>query len=180
MKFKECPLQGAWIVDLEPAHDARGSFSRAFCQKEFEAHGIESAFVQSNLSYSKVAGTMRGLHLQRSPMGESKLIRCVRGAIYDVMIDMRPESATYLQHFGVKLSAENKRMLYMPQDFAHGFMTLEDNTEAFYMVGEYYSPEYESGMRYDDPFFDIKWPISVTSISDKDLSWPFFERPGVH
>ena len=168
------------MIDLEPAHDARGSFSRAFCQKEFEAHGIESAFVQSNLSYSKVAGTMRGLHLQRSPMGESKLIRCVRGAIYDVMIDMRPESATYLQHFGVKLSAESKRMLYMPQDFAHGFMTLEDNTEAFYMVGEYYSPEYESGMRYDDPFFDIKWPISVTSISDKDLSWPFFERPGVH
>jgi len=175
MKFMKTLLQGAWIIEMEPSSDERGYFARAFCRNELEAHGIESKVVQSNVSYSQKAGTMRGLHYQTAPAEETKLIRCVRGAFYDVIIDLRPDSPTYLMHFGTELSAQNKRMLFVPRNFAHGFLTLEDDTEALYMVSEFYSPEHEAGLRYDDPCFDIQWPVPVEVLSEKDAHWPAFK-----
>lgn len=178
MKFTETPLKGAWVLDLEPRGDERGYFARAFCRKEFEAHGLEPKVVQSNVSYSRDAGTMRGMHWQKAPAEETKLMRCVRGSIYDVIIDLRPDSLTFLQHFGIELSATNRKMLFVPRGFAHGFMTLVDGSETLYMVSEFYTPECEDGLRYDDPKFDIKWPMAATVVSDKDLSWPLYEERG--
>ncbi|MEM8868320.1 MAG: dTDP-4-dehydrorhamnose 3,5-epimerase [Verrucomicrobiota bacterium] len=175
MKFTETPLKDAWVIDLETRGDDRGYFARAFCQKEFDAHGIESKVVQSNVSYSKHAGTLRGMHFQKDPAQETKLVRCVRGSLYDVIVDLREDSPTYLKHFGVELTAANKRMLFVPRGFGHGFMTLEDDTEALYMVSEFYSPEFESGVRHDDPALGISWPLEVTVISDKDANWPLLD-----
>ena len=175
MKFEAAPLKDAWVIDLEPRGDDRGYFARAFCREELAAHGIEANVVQSNVSFSQNAGTLRGMHFQASPAAETKLVRCVRGSLYDVIIDMRADSPTYLKHFGVELTAENMRMLFVPRGFAHGFMTLEDETEVMYLVSEVYTPEVEGGVRYDDPLFDIKWPLPVSVISEKDATWPRFE-----
>lgn len=179
MKFTRTPLNDAFIIELEKRGDERGFFARAFCQKEFQAHGLNNNLVQINNSLSKDAGTLRGMHYQLSPKSEDKIVRCISGKLYDVIIDLRPESSTFKKWFGVELSSENRITLYVPKGFAHGFITLEENTEAFYLVTEYYSPEHERGIRYNDPTFGIKWPIDPIVISDKDLNHPDF-NPDYH
>lgn len=179
MQFIETKLKGAYIIDLEPRSDSRGFFARTFCQQEFEAHGLNPNVVQCNLSFNTKKGTLRGLHYQRPPATEAKLIRCIRGAIYDVIVDMRPESPTYLQHVGVELSAENHRAFYIPDLFAHGYQALTDGAEALYQVSEFYTPGVEGGLRYDDPVLGIDWPLPATEVSEKDQSWPLLEPVGV-
>ena len=171
MKFEETKLKGAFIVDIEPHEDHRGFFSRAFCAEEFKAHGIDFMPVQANLSGSKKKGTLRGMHYQVAPANEAKFIRAIRGRIYDVVIDMREDSPTYLEHLAVELSADNYRAIFVPPMFAHGHQALQDDVEIFYLVGEYYTPGCERGLRYDDPRIGIEWPVEVSVISDKDLSW---------
>ncbi len=173
MIFKETELKGALIVEMEPIGDTRGFFARAWCQKEFEAHGLTSGFVQNNITFSPKRGTLRGLHYQVAPHEEPKLVRCTRGAIYDVIVDLQPESPTYKQWLGVELTAENHRMIYIPGTFAHGYQILMDDTEVFYQVGEFYAPEHERGFRWDDAAFAIEWPITPPLIlSEKDKHWP--------
>jgi dTDP-4-dehydrorhamnose 3,5-epimerase len=172
MKFTETKLQGAFILELEHRSDNRGFFARTFCQKEFEAHGLNPNVAQSNLSFNEKAGTLRGLHYQTPPAIEAKLFRCIKGAIYDVIVDMRPDSPTYLQHFGIELSADNHLALYVPEMFAHGYQALQDGTEVLYQVSEFYTPGVEKGLRYDDPALGINWPMPATVVSEKDLSWP--------
>jgi dTDP-4-dehydrorhamnose 3,5-epimerase len=179
MIFTETTLKDAFVVDLEKKPDQRGFFARTFCAQEFAAHGLKPTVAQCNLSFNYQRGTVRGMHYQVTPAAETKLIRCTQGAIYDVIIDMRPESPTFLSHFGVELSAENHRALYVPEMFAHGYQTLTDNAEVAYQVGEFYTPGYERGLRYDDPFFNIAWPLEVTEISDKDLNWPLLRMMAV-
>lgn len=171
MQFEPTPFKDAWIVTLDPIGDDRGYFARAFCRKEFEAHGIEFDVAQCNTSFSKEEGTLRGLHYQADPAAEAKLMRCVQGSMYDVIVDMRPESPTYLQHFGICLSADNLKMLFVPSNFAHGYQTMEPNTAAYYLVDEYYTPKLERGVRYSDPSLGIDWPRDVTVISQKDQNW---------
>jgi dTDP-4-dehydrorhamnose 3,5-epimerase len=175
MRFTETELDGAWVVDLEPREDERGFFARTFDAKLFAERGMEPFAAQGNMSYNRKAGTLRGMHWQNAPAYESKFIRCVRGAIYDVVIDLRPESPSYLKHIGVELTADNRRALYIPPLFAHGFITLEDDTDVTYQVGGFYTPGTEGGLRYDDPTFNIEWPRAVTVISEKDAAWPDFE-----
>jgi dTDP-4-dehydrorhamnose 3,5-epimerase len=175
MRFEETRLPGAFVIDLEEISDERGFFARAWCQKEFESHGLVSRLAQVNFSKNRRQGTLRGMHYQVRPYAEVKLIRCIRGALYDAIVDLRPDSTTYLQWFGVELSSENRRMLYVPEGFAHGFLTLEDDTEALYQVSEFYAPQAERGARFNDPAFDIDWPIPVRVISDKDASWNDFQ-----
>jgi dTDP-4-dehydrorhamnose 3,5-epimerase len=170
--FTETPLAGAFVLDLEPREDSRGFFARTFDAKEFEGRGMRPLVAQCNLSYNHARGTLRGMHMQLAPATEPKLVRCTRGAIYDVIVDMRPESATYLQHFGVELTADNRQQLYVPDMFAHGYLTLTDHAEVAYQVGEFYAPGYERGLRYDDPVLGIQWPVPVAVISDKDAAWP--------
>jgi dTDP-4-dehydrorhamnose 3,5-epimerase len=172
MIFQETILNGAFVVELDKKEDDRGFFARGFCAKEFAQHGLKSQVVQANISYSHLKGTIRGMHYQIAPATEAKFIRCIRGAIWDVIIDMRPESPTYLEHIGVELSAENRRAIYVPDMFAHGNQTLTDGAELFYLVGEYYTPGYERGIRYNDPAIAIRWPLPVTVISEKDANWP--------
>ena len=173
MIFKETELKGALIVEMERIRDNRGFFARAWCQKEFEAHGLISGFVQNNITFSPKRGTLRGLHYQVAPHEEPKLVRCTRGAIYDVIVDLQPESPTYKQWLGVELTAENRKMIYIPGGFAHGYQILMDDTEVFYQVGQFYAPEYEQGFRWDDAAFAIEWPITPPSIlSEKDKHWP--------
>lgn len=174
MKFTETKLKGAFVVEIEKLSDARGFFARSWSRKEFEAHGLTSGIVQANVSYNHKKGTLRGMHYQIAPYQESKLIRCTRGAIYDVIIDLRPDSSTYKQWMGVELTADNYTMFFVPQDFAHGFQTLMDETEITYQVSQFYTPGSEKGIRFDDPAFDIQWPLKVTIISDKDRIWPDF------
>jgi dTDP-4-dehydrorhamnose 3,5-epimerase len=171
MRFIETSLRGAYIIDIEPNRDARGFFARTFCAKEFADQGLETEFVQCSVSHSVQRGTIRGLHYQVPPAGETKLVRCTAGAIYDVIVDLRPESPTYLQHAGVELTAENCRALYIPKMFAHGMQTLADNTEVFYQISEFFAPGQASGLRYDDKRLGIRWPIPVTEISEKDKTW---------
>ena len=168
-------LGGSFIVDPEPHEDARGSFSRIFCKDEFSVHGLDSTLAQSNLALSYQLGTLRGLHYQIAPALESKVVRCVRGAIFDVIVDMRPSSSSYLQHLAVKLSAENRKALYVPEMFAHGYQTLTPDAEIIYQVTAPYSPEDERGVRYDDPALGINWPLPVTVISEKDQAWPLIQ-----
>jgi dTDP-4-dehydrorhamnose 3,5-epimerase len=175
MIFTETKLKGAFVLDLELRSDDRGGFARTYCAKEFEAHGLKPSVAQCNLSFNYKAGTLRGMHYQIPPAAETKLVRCTKGAIYDVIIDLRPESPTYLQHVGVELTADNRRALYVPEVFAHGYQALTDDAEVVYQVGEFYTPGYERGIRYDDPTFAIAWPIPVTVISEKDQSWAPFE-----
>ena len=176
MRFTETKLAGAFIVDLSPHADERGFFARTFDAKLLEEHGMNPVIAQANLSYNRHKGTLRGMHMQVAPAQESKFIRCVRGALYDVIIDMRPDSPTYLEHIGVELTAENRRALFVPENFAHGFQTLVDETDAFYEVGQFYTPGTERGFRHDDPAFGIEWPLPVATISDKDASWDLFTR----
>jgi dTDP-4-dehydrorhamnose 3,5-epimerase len=176
MIFTETPLSGAFIVDLEPRGDDRGFFARAFCQREFEARGLKPLIAQANISFNYRKGTVRGLHFQFPPAAETKFVRCSRGAIVDVIVDLRPESPTYLRHLAVELTADNRRGLYVPERFAHGYQVLEDNTETTYQVGEFYTPAAESGLRYSDPRLDIRWPLPVTDMSPKDQGWPLLEE----
>ncbi len=168
MKFTETKIPGAWLIDLEKRGDDRGFFARAFCENEFGAHGLVTRFVQVNNSLSAQKGTLRGMHYQLAPKGETKVVRCIRGALYDVILDLRQGSPTFGQSFGAELTAENRRMMYVPKGFAHGFITLADDTEAFYFVDEFYAPDRERGVRYDDPKFRIEWPIAPVVVSDKD------------
>jgi dTDP-4-dehydrorhamnose 3,5-epimerase len=174
MIFTPTELQDAVIIDPEVREDARGFFARIWCQDELGAQGLNTSVVQVNMSYSRTRGTLRGMHYQRAPHAETKLVRCTMGAIYDVIVDIRPESPTYLRWIGVELSAKNHRMLYIPEGFAHGFQTLTDDVEVTYQVTAFYTPGAEGGARYDDPAFGIRWPLDVTVISEKDRGWPDF------
>lgn len=175
MVFTETKLKGAFIIELEKREDSRGFFARTFCANEFEEHGLVNRIVQTNMSRTLKKGTLRGMHYQIPPHQETKLVRCTAGAIYDVIIDLRPDSPTFKQWIGVELSAENHKMLFVPRDFAHGFVTLTDNVEVTYEVSEFYTPNSESGIRYNDPTINIQWPIEVTDTSEKDANWPDFK-----
>ena len=174
MKFTETPLPGAFIIDLEPHQDERGFFARTFCVQEFAEHGLDPIVVQCNLSSNSKAGTLRGMHFQQPPVGEAKLVRCVRGAIHDVVVDLRPQSSTYRGQFAVELSMENRRALFVPALFAHGFQTLTDHTEVEYQMSQGYVAEATRGFRYDDPAFAICWPLPISVISPRDLAWSPF------
>jgi dTDP-4-dehydrorhamnose 3,5-epimerase len=171
MIFIETKLRGAFIIDLERRGDERGYFARAFCQGEFREHGLEPVVAQANTAFNSRAGTLRGMHFQYPPAAETKLVRCTRGAILDVMVDLRPESPTYLEHVAVELNADNGRALYIPRRFAHGYQVLEDVTETSYMVGAFYAPELEGGLRHDDARLAIAWPLPVAEMSPKDRAW---------
>lgn len=172
MIFTETKLKGAYIVQLERIRDERGFFARAWCKREFDQHGLISRLVQCNVSYNKKQGTLRGMHYQAAPHEETKLVRCTMGSIYDVVIDLRPDSPTHKEWIGVELNSENRRMLFVPEGFAHGYQTLVNHTEVFYQVSEFYSPETERGVRWNDPVFGIEWPIvDNPEISEKDKSW---------
>jgi len=175
MIFSETKLSGAYVIDLAKIEDNRGFFARAWCERELAERHLETRIAQCNISFNRHKATVRGMHFQRAPHEEVKLIRCIRGALFDVIIDLRPDSTTFSRWAGFELSASNRRMLYVPRGFAHGFQTLEDDTETFYMVSEFYTPAAEAGVRWDDPAFGIEWPLgSPTEISDKDASWPDF------
>ncbi len=174
MIFTPTKLQGAYILEVKKIEDERGFFGRSWCKRELEEHGLNANVVQANVSYNKVKGTLRGMHFQKAPHQETKLVRCTRGAIYDVIIDLRPDSPTYKQWIGVELTESNYRMLFVPEDFAHGFITLEDNTEVTYQVTQYYTPGAEGGIRWNDPAFQIAWPIEPVVVSGKDQAHPDF------
>lgn len=174
MIFTPTKLPGAYLVDIERRQDERGFFARSWCQQEFQAQGLASCMVQANLSFNNKQGTLRGLHYQRAPYAEAKLVRCTRGAIWDVIVDLRPASPTYRQWLGAELTDENYRMLYVPEGFAHGYLTLADSVEVTYQVTQFYAPGAEAGLRWDDPAFGIEWPIAVQVISEKDSRWPDF------
>jgi dTDP-4-dehydrorhamnose 3,5-epimerase len=176
MIFTKTALAGATIIDVERREDARGYFGRTYCEREFQAHGLPARMVQANVSLTHHAGTLRGMHYQLAPHAEDKLVRCVRGAIWDVIVDIRPESPTYCQWTGVELSESSQRMLLVPKGFAHGFVTLTDDAMVNYQVSEFYASGSEGGARHDDPAFAIKWPVPVLSMSDRDRSWPDFLR----
>jgi len=175
MIFSETILKGAFILDLERREDDRGFFARAFCRREFEQRGLQPLIMQANLAFNRNKGTLRGMHFQFPPKAETKIVRCTRGAILDIIVDLRPESATYLQHVAVELNEANGRALYVPERFAHGYQCLADNTETSYQVGEFYSPDYEGGLRYDDPRLGLVWPLPVEVISSKDVAWDLLE-----
>lgn len=175
MIFSETQLPGAFIIDLEPIEDMRGSFARAWSESEWAAQGLETRIAQCNVSYNSRKGTLRGMHFQRSPHDEVKLVRCTRGALYDVIVDLRPDSPTCQKWIGAELDEDNRRMVYVPKGFAHGFQTLTNDTEIFYMVSENHTPGSAGGVRWNDPAFNIVWPLGEpTVISDKDRRWPDF------
>lgn len=176
MIFKEISLKGAYVIELEKLQDERGFFARAWCQREFENHGLTARIAQANISYNAKRGTLRGMHYQAAPHEEMKLVRCTKGAIFDVIVDLRKDSPTYLQWIGVELAADSHRMLYVPENFAHGFQTLEDDTEVTYQVSQFYTPASERGIRWNDPAIGIEWPQAPTIMSEKDRSWPGFAR----
>lgn len=171
MKFTETKLKGAYIINIEPRTDTRGFFARAFCQKEFAAHGLKSDIAQANVAFNIKRGTLRGMHFQYPPAAETKLVRATRGAILDIIVDLRPESPTYLEHIAVELSEDTGRALYVPERFAHGYQVLRDKTETSYQVGEFYTPGVEGGLLYNDPRLGLSWPLPVSVISDKDAAW---------
>jgi dTDP-4-dehydrorhamnose 3,5-epimerase len=174
--FDETKLSGAFIIDLERREDNRGFFARAFCQHEFADHGLKPVIAQANIGFNRRRGSVRGMHFQYPPAAETKLVRCTRGAVLDIIVDLRPESPTYLDHISVELSADNHRAIYVPERFGHGYQVLEDETETSYQVGEFYTPEAEGGLRYDDPALGLTWPLPVTEISDKDAGWPLLSE----
>ncbi len=174
MKFTELSLRDAYLIELEKHGDQRGFFARSWCQKEFEEHTLVPKVVQANISFTRIKGTLRGMHFQKKPYEETKYVRCVKGAIYDVIIDIQPDSSTFKQWLSIVLTADNYKMLYVPRGYAHGFQSLEPNTEVTYLVSEFYTPQAEAGIRYNDPEFAIEWPLSVAEISDKDNHWPDF------
>ncbi|MEI6300044.1 MAG: dTDP-4-dehydrorhamnose 3,5-epimerase [Betaproteobacteria bacterium] len=176
MKFHPTPLNGAFTIELEKRGDDRGFFARVFCQEEFGKAGLSTNFVQINNALSLLKGTLRGMHYQLPGAAEVKVVRCIRGSLFDVIIDLRPQSSTFGKWFGAELTAENRLMMYVPKGFAHGLITLEENTEAFYLADAFYSPAHERGLRYDDPEFSIRWPLDAVEISEKDKNWPSFNR----
>lgn len=175
MRFVETRLAGAFLIHTEPVADERGFFARTYCAREFEDHGLHPTVAQASISSNRCRGTLRGMHYQTPPVAESKLVRCTSGAIHDVIVDLRPGSPTYLEHAAFELTATNHLALYVPELFAHGFITLRDNTEVLYQISEFYTPGYGRGLRYDDPALSIRWPAPVEVISDKDRSWPLLE-----
>lgn len=175
MHFTETKLKGAFVVDLECVNDERGFFARTFCAEEFAAQGLKPVVMQANTSLNHKKGTLRGLHYQLAPAEEAKFIRCTAGAVFDLIVDLRKESSSYMKHFGVELSASNRRALYIPQMFAHAYLTLSDNAEVCYQVSEIYTPNVERGFRYNDPALGIQWPIDISVISEKDASWPLID-----
>ncbi len=174
MIFKETNLKGAFIIEPEMMSDERGFFARTWCARDFEAQGLTPNLVQCNISFNKQKGTLRGMHYQVVPHEEAKVVRCTMGTIYDVIVDLRPNSPTYKRWTSVDMSAKNRRMLYIPEGFAHGFLTMEDDTEVFYQMSEFYAPECARGLRWNDPAFKIPWPLGVTVISEKDARYPDF------
>jgi dTDP-4-dehydrorhamnose 3,5-epimerase len=172
VNFKETQLKDVYLVELDRIEDERGFFARTWCVREFEEHGLNPNLVQCDVSFNKKKGTLRGMHYQAAPHEEAKLVRCIRGALYDVVIDLRPDAPTFKQWFGVELTAENRRALYIPEGFAHGFQTLKDDSEVHYQMSEFHHPESARGVRYDDPAFGIAWPSSHITISPKDKSFP--------
>jgi dTDP-4-dehydrorhamnose 3,5-epimerase len=179
MRFHPTPVSGAHLIELEKRGDDRGFFARLFCEREFSEQGLVNRFVQANDSLSRTIGTLRGLHYQLPPAAEVKLVRCIRGALHDVVVDLRPDSPTFGRSFGARLDAENRLMMYVPRGCAHAILTLEQDTEALYLVSAFYSPEHERGVRWHDPRFDIEWPIEPREISQKDANWPDFD-PAFH
>ena len=178
MRFTETKLAGAYVIDPSPHQDDRGRFMRAWCTREFSEHGIDFLPLQSNMGFSVGKGTIRGMHYQAAPALEAKLVRCTRGSAFDVAVDLRPESPSYGKWFGVELSAENGRMLYVPELCAHGFQSLEDRSEVLYMTSAFYAPDAVRGVRFDDPAFNIQWPVPATTVSEQDRKWPVFDKSG--
>lgn len=177
MRFTETPLAGAFVVEIEPRPDARGYFTRTWCTREFEAHGLPPRLVQASLSRNLRRGTVRGMHLQLPPSQEGKVVQAVRGRIYDVIVDLRPGSPTFLQHFGIELTAEAHNALYIPPGMLHGFQTLEDDCEVFYQMTDFHAAELAWGARWDDPAFGIRWPLdSDLTLAERDRSYPDFSR----
>ena len=176
MIFTETKLVGAYVIDLEKIEDERGFFARSWCEREFTAHGLDSKMVQCNVSFNKRKGTLRGLHYQTAPHNEIKLVRCTKGSLFDVIVDLRRDSPTFLKWFGVELTATNYRMLYIPKRFAHGFQTLEDDTEIFYQMSEFFHPEAARGIRWDDPNVAVAWPSAERTISNRDQEYSDLER----
>ena len=174
LKFLPTDLAGAYLIDIEPLEDERGFFARNWCRREFEQHGLDTKHAQFSISFNKKCGTLRGLHYQTKPHEEAKVVRCTRGIIYDVIVDMRPESSSFMKWIAVELSAENRRMIYIPRGFAHGFQTLTDNTEVLYQISEFYHPKFAKSLRWDDPAFGIKWPSAERIISERDRQCPDF------
>ncbi len=179
MRFYETKLPGAWLIEPEPLKDNRGHFMRTFCAREFADHGLDAAFPQHSLSFTKAKGSIRGMHFQRAPHTEVKLVSCAKGALWDVIIDLRADSPTHGEWQGFELSAENAHHLYVPAGFAHGFQTLTDDVEARYLISQFYVPGASSGVRYDDPAFAIPWPLPLASISEKDGAWPDYDGKGI-
>ncbi len=176
MVFIETQLAGAYIIDIERREDSRGFFARAFCQKEFEAHGLKPTIAQANVAHNIKKGTVRGMHFQFPPAAETKVVRCTRGSILDIIVDLRPESPTYLQNISVELNEENQRALYVPERFAHGYQVLSDNTDTSYQVGEFYTPNAESGLLHNDPRLKLSWPLPVSVISEKDQKFALLDE----
>lgn len=174
MIFRATRLAGAYVIEPERIEDERGFFARTFCAREFQAHGLNTHFAQCSTSFNKAKGTLRGMHYQAAPHQEAKLIRCTRGSIFDVIIDLRPQTPTFKQHVSVELSAANRIMLYVPEGFAHGFQTLEDDSEVFYQISEFFAPDCARGVRWNDPAFGIQWPEAVRTISRRDRQYPDF------
>jgi dTDP-4-dehydrorhamnose 3,5-epimerase len=175
MIFQPLPLKGAYTIELDRRGDDRGFFARLFCEREFLEAGLESHYVQINNSLSAKKGTLRGLHYQLAPSAEVKVIRCIQGELFDVILDLRPDSLTFGRSIGVHLTANNREMIYVPRGYAHGLITLTENTEALYLVSSFYAPDCERGIRWNDPRFAIKWPVEPAEISSKDLAWPDFD-----
>src|SRR5689334_12940439 len=176
MIFTESKLKGAFVIDIERREDSRGFFARAFCQHEFEAHGLKPVIAQANIAFNHKRGTLRGMHFQFPPAPETKLVRATRGGIVDIIVDLRPESPTYLQHVAVELNEDNNRALYVPERFAHGYQVLRDKTDTSYQVGEFYTPDAEGGLMYNDPRLNLTWPLPITVISEKDQKFPLLDR----
>jgi dTDP-4-dehydrorhamnose 3,5-epimerase len=174
MKFTELELAGAFLIDLEPRQDERGFFARAFCQREFRQHGLETDIVQANLSQNVSRGTLRGMHYQKPPFAEVKMVRCIRGAVHDVIVDIRKDSPTYLKWLGVDLTRDNRRLLYVPEGFAHGYQALTDDSEVLYLVTQFYAPDHEAAIRWNDPSIGIRWPLPDPILSPKDAAHPDF------
>ncbi len=174
VQFRETDLSGVWVIEPKRNRDSRGFFTRTFCGQQFSAHGLHNRFVQHSTSYTRAKASLRGMHFQRTPHSEIKVVRCVRGTVFDVIVDLRVNSSTFCSWREFELSAENGRQLYIPEGFAHGFQTLTDAVEVGYLISEFYTPSAAAGVRFDDPAFKISWPLPVTVISDKDETWPDF------
>jgi dTDP-4-dehydrorhamnose 3,5-epimerase len=175
--FTPTPLGGAFVIEPEPVSDTRGLFARTWCQRELEARGLEARIAQCSTSFNKKKGTLRGMHYQARPFAETKMVRCTRGSMYDVILDLRPDSPTFTRSFTAVLSADNRKTMYVPVGFAHGFQTLEDDTEVFYQISEFYSPEHSRGVRWDDPAFRIPWPPDERTIAERDRRYSDFSPP---